>query len=92
MLLKGGNGVPNIVNNRVYLISRGCFYEQLKSQFSVDTLDRTFSMRNNDIKKHLRVSTELNKLTKLKQPERQKETTKEKKYMRKFGAGKIIGL
>ena len=58
VILKQAN-VSSIVNNKVYLISRGCFYEQLKSQFSVDTLDRTFSMRNKDISKAMNANRAL---------------------------------
>jgi hypothetical protein len=60
-----------VVNNKVYLISRGCFYEHLKSHFGLDTLERTFSMNNKLIVDHAKAAKakiDLNHLTKVKVP------------------------
>ena len=44
----------DITNKGVYLISRGCVFEHLKSEFKPQTLDRQFSINNKTIKRQLK--------------------------------------
>ena len=81
-----------MTNSCVYLISRGCVYEHLKSDFSADTIDRQFSLRNKKISKHLKQKT-YHSLEKMTSKPSSKNTKVEKlKYTKRFAAGKIIGL
>lgn len=53
----------DITNKGVYLISRGCVFEHLKSEFKPHTLDRQFSLNNKKIKRQLKKMDILNKIS-----------------------------
>ena len=48
------SSATDITNKGVYLVSRGCVFEHLKSEFKPLTLDRQFSINNKTIKKQLK--------------------------------------
>ena len=86
------NAATDITNKGVYLISRGCVFEHLKSEFKPLTLDRQFSIRNKAIKRHLKKTETAIIIDSFKAKTKKDNVTKLMKYKKKFAAGKIIGL
>ena len=93
--------MPKITNSGVYLISRGCIFEHLKSQFKPHKLDRQFTGSNKKIRSHLKknksnladsVASVESEIDALKTKMSKNELTKKMKYKKKFASGKIIGL
>ena len=52
----------NIVNNNVYLISRGCLYEHLLSDFSPKHLDNQFTKNNKALNNYMKKSNDRREL------------------------------
>ena len=86
------NAAADITNKGVYLISRGCVFEHLKSEFKPSTLDRQFSIRNKAIKRRLKKTEISRNIDSFKTKMKKDNITKLMKYKKKFAAGKIIGL
>ena len=85
--------LPKITNSGVYLISRGCVFEHLKSEFKPHKLDKQFTARNKKITRHLQKYKSINDDIESLKAKMSKETlTKDMKYKKKFASGKIIGL
>ena len=86
------NSATDITNKGVYLVSRGCVFEHLKSEFKPLTLDQQFSFRNKTIKRHLKKADLYKSISTFKTRMKKENFTRVMKFKKKFAAGKIIGL